>query len=487
MENLFKERLTDALLAGDYQRISAIHSGEWMNRLTNDAVVVANGYAEIVPGLTGMAVKLVSALVMVTLLQPKFAGLLIPFGVLLILFTWLFRRRLKRLHKDVQEADGRSRVYLQERLESLLMIRSFAAEERTLVQARERMEAHKNARMRRNRFSNLCNVGFGAAMNGTYLLGVLWCGYGILTGTITFGTMTAVTQLVSQIQAPFANISGYLPRWYAMQASAERLMEAEKHADDATDAMTLTEAVAFYEKLDAFGLQNAGFVYYPSAEGMDGLTKENMPVVLKNVTLEVKRGEFVAFVGRSGCGKSTVLRLLTCVYGLDGGKRYWRLTDGREGELTAAWRRLFAYVPQGNALMSGTIREVVSFASPEESGMEEKLWQALRISCADGFVSELEQGLDTVLGERGKGLSEGQMQRLSVARAIFSGSPILLLDEATSALDEGTEKKLLENLRGLADRTVIIVTHRPAALEACDRVLSFEDGEIAEGQSGKNA
>lgn len=268
LENLFKEQLTDALLAGDYQRISAIHSGEWMNRLTNDAVVVANGYAEIVPGLTGMAVKLVSALVMVTLLQPKFAGLLIPFGVLLILFTWLFRRRLKRLHKDVQEADGRSRVYLQERLESLLMIRSFAAEERTLVQARERMEAHKNARMRRNRFSNLCNVGFGAAMNGTYLLGVLWCGYGILTGTITFGTMTAVTQLVSQIQAPFANISGYLPRWYAMRASAERLMEAEKYADDAADAMTLTEAVAFYEKLDAFGLQNAGFVYYPSAEGM---------------------------------------------------------------------------------------------------------------------------------------------------------------------------------------------------------------------------
>ena len=488
LENLFRERLLGALLAGDYQRMNAVHSGEWMNRLTNDATVVANGYAEIVPGLAGMAVKLASALVMVALLQPRFAAVLIPCGLLLILFTWLFRKVLKKLHKGVQEADGRARIFLQERIGNMLMIRSFAVEKNTLSETRERLEDHKAARMRRNRFSNLCNIGFGTAMNGMYLFGAGWCGYGILTGTVTFGTMTAVTQLISQIQAPFANISGYLPRWYAMQASAERLMEAEGFAGDGewVDAMTPAQAREFYDgELAAFGLRDASYTYYPASEGAEGLNKEGMPVVLEGVTMEIKKGEFVAFTGRSGCGKSTVLRLLTCVYGPDGGERYWRGTDGREGALTAAHRRLFAYVPQGNALMSGTIREVVSFAEPGESGNEERIRQALRVSCADGFVSELEDGLDTVLGERGTGLSEGQMQRLSVARAVFSGAPVLLLDEATSALDGPTEERLLGNLRELRDRTVIIVTHRPAAVEACDRVIEFGDKGLEDGEKRK--
>jgi ATP-binding cassette subfamily B protein len=141
---------------------------------------------------------------------------------------------------------------------------------------------------------------------------------------------------------------------------------------------------------------------------------------------------------------------------------------------------LFAYVPQGNALMNGTIREVVSFADPDAAYDEARLKRALQIACAEEFVSELSDGADTLLGERGTGLSEGQMQRLSIARAIFSGSPVLLLDEATSALDADTEKQLLTNLRAMTDKTVVIVTHRPAALTICDRVLDFtENGVIS--------
>ncbi len=478
IENAFKSRLTGTLLKKDYLRITAVHSGEWMNRLTNDTVVVANGYVEIIPGLVGMTVKLISAVVMIVALEPLFAAILLPGGVVLALIAILFRKVMKRLHKNVQESDGRLRIFLQERIASLLMLRSFAAEEQTLKDANVKMDAHKAARMRRNRFSNLCNVGFGAAMMGMYLIGVGWCGYGILIGTISFGTLTAIMQLVSQIQSPMANITGILPRYYAVLASAERLMEAERFEADETKAKPLSEISAFYrDDLSAIGLRDVSFMYYPVSENALEIEKTDMPIVLKHLSLEIKKGEYAAFTGTSGCGKSTALKLLMCVMHPDAGSRYFTDEHGNDGELTSAYRRLFAYVPQGNYLMSGTIREIVSFADPQAAQDEERIRHALKIACADTFVSELDQGVDTLLGERGTGLSEGQMQRIAIARAIYSSSPILLLDEATSSLDAVTEKQLLENLRTMTDKTVVIVTHRPAALSICDRVLEFtEDG-----------
>ena len=164
-----------------------------------------------------------------------------------------------------------------------------------------------------------------------------------------------------------------------------------------------------------------------------------------------------------------------CLYPLDSGECY---IGSRE--LTPEYRRLFAYVPQGNILLNGTIRDIVAFGDPDAAHDEEKLRHALVTACADSFVDELENGVDTQLGERGSGLSEGQLQRLAVARAVFSERPVLLLDEATSALDENTEKQLLENLRELRDRTVIIVTHRPSVLSACDRILRFTEDGVAE-------
>ena len=480
-ENRFKARLMDALLRRDYLQVSAVHSAEWLNRLTSDTVVVANHYVGIIPGLAGMAVRLVSAVAMILVLEPKLAAILIPGGLLLVFFTWLFRRVLKRLHKNIQEADGRLRVFLSERIGSMLVIRSYAAEGQTALQAQEKMDEHRAARMRRNRFSNLCSIGFGAAMRGMYLLGVGWCGYGILKGTVTFGTLTAVTQLISQIQAPFANISGYLPKYYAMLASAERLMEAEDFDLETDEALPVAEMQAFYRGgLSAIGLRDASFAYYPVAESTDGLSKENMHPALEHVSLAVRRGEYVAFTGPSGCGKSTVLKLLMCVYRPDSGERYYTDASGDESPLTPAHRRLFAYVPQGNVLMNGTIREVVAFAEPAAAGDDVRINRALEIVCADGFVGELDHGVDTLLGEHGTGLSEGQMQRIAIARAVFSDAPILLLDEATSSLDAEPERRLLENLRSMTDKTVIIVTHRPAALTICDRVLQFTEQGITE-------
>lgn len=481
LENRFKARLTDALLHRDFLQVSAVHSAEWLNRLTSDTVVVANNCVDIIPGLAGMVVRLVSAAAMILVLEPKFALILFPGGVLMVFFTWLFRRVLKRLHKGIQESDGRLRVFLQERIGSMLVIRSYAAEEQTASQALEKMEEHKTARMRRNRFSNLCNVGFGAAMWGMYLLGVGWCGYGILIGKVTFGTLTAMMQLISQVQAPFANLTSYLPKYYAMLASAERLMEAETFEAETEPALPVNQMREFYHsKLSAFGLRDVSFAYYPIVEHTEELSKENMPSALLHVSLQVRKGEYVAFTGPSGCGKSTALKLLMCVFRPDEGTRYYVDEAGTEAALTSAHRRLFAYVPQGNVLMNGTIREVISFAEPEAASDDARLWKALEIVCADGFVKELEQGVDTLLGEHGAGLSEGQMQRLAIARAVFSDAPVLLLDEATSSLDGDTERRLLENLRSMTDKTVVIVTHRPAALSICDRVLQFTENGVTE-------
>lgn len=464
MENILKRRVVDAVLRKDYASVSAIHSAEWLNRITGDTSTVANGVISMIPNLVGTVVRFTSALVMIISLDPVFAAILVPGGILMGILAFLLRRVLKRLHKDIRESDGRLRVYLQEHIGNLMMIKSFAAEEQTSLEAAERMANHKAMRMRRNVFSNICSIGYSVAMRGMYFAGVIYCAHGIMYGHVSYGTLTAVMQLIGQVQGPLSGISSFVPWYYSVVASAERLMEVESYADDGEVASAGVVRALYDGSFRCLGLRDASFAYKPTGD-------EEMPVVLDRLNLQINKGDYVAFTGHSGCGKSTVLKLLMCLYPLDGGERY---VD--DEPLTAYHRRLFAYVPQGNALVSGPIREVVSFADPAGAHDDERMRRALAIACADEFVDDL----DAVLGERGSGLSEGQMQRISIARAIFSEAPILLLDEATSALDDQTEQKLLQNLRNLTDRTVVIVTHRSAALSVCNRILHFSEGGVEE-------
>lgn len=483
LENKWKKRLLSALLKRDYGAIAAVHSGEWMTRLTNDTVVVANGMTNLLPDIAGMIVRLAGAAGAIIVIEPRFLYLLIPGGTAMILVSYLSRKRMKRMHREVQEADGRLRTYLQECFTGMLVVRSYGTENVVLDQAAEKMGNHKTARMHRNEFFNVCSTGFSVLMNGIYAVGAVFCGYGILMNTISYGTLVAVLQLVGQLQGPLANISGVLPRFYAMLASAERLLEAEK-LDCATQNQrkTLEEVQKMYRKLDKIVLENIFFSYLRPVQSFgsesslqDNLRKENEPfLTLSDWNFEIHKGEYVALTGPSGCGKSTLLKLLMCLYKPDQGSRYLQLDD-ETIPLDGTWQRLFAYVPQGNYLMSGTIRDVVTFADPDRMKEDEAIWNALSIACADEFVRKLEHGLDSVLGERGTGLSEGQMQRLAIARAIFSGCPVLILDECSSALDEDMEGRLLQNLRAMTDKTVVIITHRPAALQICDRIWKVDD------------
>lgn len=475
MENRFKGRLFSTLLHKDYASVTAIHSGEWMNRLTSDTTVVVDSVVSMLPGAVGMSVKLIAALIMMFYLEPRFGMFLIPGGCILMMVTYGFRKVLKRLHKQIQEKDGKVRVLFQEYLGSLLVVRSFAMEEQVEQDAKRAMGEHRKARMKRNHFSNICNIGFGMAMNGAYLFGAIWCAWGILQGKISYGTLTAMLQLISQIQSPFANITGYMPRYYAMLASAERLIEAEQFLDDCPNgSLPFHKILSCYQNsFRGLALKDVSFSYSRKNAKLDNTYEL---VVLDNINLTINKGEYVAVTGQSGCGKSTLLKLLLCLYELKQGERLI-LEKEKNQELTSAWHKLFAYVPQGNHLMSGTIREIIAFSDKNRMQEEEKLWNACKIACAEEFINELKNGLDTILGERGQGLSEGQMQRIAIARAIFSEHPILILDESTSALDENTEKQLLDNLHTMTDKTVIIVTHRPAVLAICNKIVEIrKDG-----------
>ncbi len=479
IENACKEVVFRNILKKDYESVTNQHSAEWMNRLTSDTTVCANGIVEILPRLIALIVKMVSAFAMIIILEPNFVWILVPGGLFALILTYVFRKVLKKLHKDVQEKDGKLRVLLQDHISSLLVLKSFAVEEQSEQEAFEKMREHQKARLRRVNFSNICNTGFAVAMNAIYLIGgVGYCGYGILMGTVSYGTFTAMLQLIGQIQTPFANITGFLPRYYAMLASAERLMEVETFENDCEHGVKeLLEIQDFYKNaFKSIEFEKVGFTYHPS----DGC--EDVTVVLKQLDLSIRKGDYVALTGQSGCGKSTVLKLLLSLYALDEGQRYL-VSDKGNFELTSEWRRLFSYVPQGNHLMSGTIRELVSFSNKKCMKDDERIRKSLEIACAWEFVDELENKVDTVLGEKGQGLSEGQMQRLAIARAVFSNNPIMLLDEATSALDEATECRVLDNLKKMTDKTVVIVTHRMKALEICNKVAHFsEQGVIVENK-----
>lgn len=456
LELAFRDRVFRALLGREYATVSKYHSGELLNRLFSDVGVVSSGVTNLLPSAVGLVTRLVCAVIVLLVIDLRFTAVLLAAGAAVFVVSCVFRDRLKSLHKQMQEKHGRVYAFLQETLENLLVVKVFGAEERMTGQAEDLQGEYFSVRMRRRRLSVLANAGFGFLFQAGYLYALLWGGFGLLHGTLSYGSLLAILQLIGQVQTPFASLSGVLPQYYGIIASCERLRELE--ALDAEPPRAAVDAEKLYAALREIAFEDVSF----------GYDRER---VLEHAQCVIPKGSLTAITGRSGHGKTTMLKLLLGIYPVDGGRIVFR-TDGGEIPASAETRALFAYVPQGHLMFSGTIRENILFV--RGSAPQNEIDEALAVSGADEFVRELPDGLDTRLGEKGLGLSEGQVQRLAIARALLSGAPVLLLDEATSALDERTERELLGRLRGLKTRTVVIISHRRAVLEVCDRHIDID-------------
>ncbi|MEG2396058.1 MAG: ABC transporter ATP-binding protein [Oscillospiraceae bacterium] len=462
LEIKYKSKLFSAILKKDYSVITKYHSGELLNRLTGDVAIVADGVATILPISISMITRLVAAFLILINLDKYFAFVIIAAGIALFVITRLFRGSIKRLHKKVMETDGKTRSFMQEGIESLLVIKIFGVDKKMKENANELQEENYKAKIKKNNLSIFANTGFSMAFSFGQLFALVWCALKLCTGTISFGTLTALIQLVNQVQAPLSGISGIFPSYYAMLSSAERIMEIE----DLSESKAINSSDIDIKKLE----NNFNKI---SFEGVSFSYENDM--LYKDATFEIFKNDFVVISGISGIGKSTLFKLLVGVLPPTKGKI--EICSETEAFGTDKYTRpLFAYVPQGNMLFSGTIRENVRFIKSQAT--DEQILEALKISCAYNFVMELPKGLDTELLENGQGLSEGQIQRLAVARAILCDAPILLLDEATSALDEETEKELLKNIKAINNKTCIIISHKNAAYEICNKEIIIKNDKI---------
>lgn len=463
LEISMKQSLFESIIRKKYEKISDIHTGELLNRITSDVSVVVSSIISIVPNLVYFIVKLVGVFVVLFAIDKTFCLVFLFGGAFMFALVLLFKSKMKALHKSVQESDGKTRSFFQEIFSSLLVVKVFNAENKVSENAMNLQQNNFKIRRKRNYISILATTGFSFVFALGYMYALIWGAFSISNHAITYGMLTSILALVSQIQAPVRGISSILPSYYSALASAERLMEIEnldnedvvnKSDVDISDIYSMTERIVFDDISFSYGREN----------------------VLENTSLILEKGDFALLAGISGIGKSTLTKLLLAVITPDEGEIYLSLSDGGKIFIDKNIRSMFSYVPQGNFLLSGTIRDNIAFVSDKSD--DEKIIQAAKIACAYDFISRLPDGLDTVVGENGKGLSEGQIQRIAIARAVYSNAPVIIFDEATSALDADTEVQLLKNLKTLKNKTCILISHKMAAKEICNKEIIIQNKKI---------
>lgn len=456
IENRLKNNLFKTILNKDYQEIKKTHDEEWIHRLTSDTAVVANSILSILPSLCRMVVQLVLALVAIIVLFPVFGLSLLPFILLVILITYFMRKRLKAYHHLAQEKDGRAKVFLSESLQGLAIVHSFVKEDVFTKKNEQNLEEYKKARLKRNTFNVLCSVGFIVVYYAFYILAIIFCGQKIINGDMTIGFLSAIVALLSQLTGPLGNITSIIPKYYSLLASGERL-RMENNVD--VTYLSKDEIDNFYNnEFKSLSINNVSYSYLDKYG--------NKVEALKNFNLNINKNEKILIKGHSGGGKSTLFKLILSLLTPESGELLIN-----EQPLNKRYEKLFAYVPQDNLLMEGTIKEVITLFSDNPDN--ELFNKALDISESSSFVNALTNKGDTYLNEKGSGLSLGEMERIAIARAIYSDSPILLLDECSASLDSNTEAKVMSNILNMQNKTIILISHHKYDETLFDKVIDL--------------
>lgn len=447
--------LFSSLVKKKYSKISSYHTGDILNRFTSDVQEIVSTAVSLIPSLASTATKLISAIIAMIYLNPIVAVLVVFLGFTVPFLGRFISRKYKYMHKVCQETEGQARSFLQESFANIVVIKTFISEAPIVKKLNEYMKKNYKAKIKRNLVSTSISLSLVTFFNVGYYLVLVWGAGAISKSVITYGTLTAFLQLVSQVRAPLQSISSLLPQYYSAMGSAERLMVIE-NIETEESSVCEEELCHIKETFKKVSIKNLAFSY-------------DSEIILKNCSFEFERGKITAITGESGSGKSTLFKILLGLYDPLGGG----ITFDDDIPVNASTRGMFAYVPQGNMILSGTIRENITLCNPNVS--EEEIIKAAKTAAIYDFIMTLPNGFDTVLSERGAGLSEGQIQRLSIARALLFDAPILLFDEATSALDEQTETTLLSNIKELPDKTVLFITHRNTSISVCDSIIHVKN------------
>lgn len=456
-----RKQLYEKIIHSHWMDVKKYHTGDLMTRLTSDAGNIADGIIYTIPSIIQLMVELLVTFCTLFYFEPLLAVLALLIAPIAALVSVLVGRRLKKLQVKVQQTEAAYRSYLQESLANLLVVKSFANEEYAVDRLVDLREDRFKWVLKKNRLGVVSSTIMGLAFQLGYIAAYTVGSIQLSRNEISYGTMSVFITLVNRVQAPIMGLAQNLPKIVSILASAGRIIELEN----------LEEEERVEENIDTtqvgVEIQDVTFGYVP------------MEHVLEEANLTIRPGEFVAIVGESGIGKTTLIRLIMSFMSNYDGAITFTNAKGEKETANALTRQFISYVPQGNTLFSGTIRENIHMGAL--GATEEEMIEALKMASAYDFVMELPNGIDTVIGERGHGISEGQAQRIAIARALVRKAPFLVLDEATSSLDEKTELAVLQGIQNLTPRpTCLLITHRRSVLSYCDREIRLSNGKIEE-------
>lgn len=466
VNNDIQASVFDKVLEADWLRISGFAGGDLLNRFSGDAGTVAGNAVSWLPNLVVGIYTFAATFCVIWHYDRVMALLALASAPFLLLSSRWMIRRLRHHNQQMREMSSRLMAFQSETFGNLDSIKSFGLTDRSGRRLRELQEEYRQASLDYNLFSIQTQAVLSLIGSAVRMAGFGYCLYLLWSGKIAYGTMTLFLSQSAKLSSSFSDLVGVVPAFLSSAVSAHRIRELTQLPPE--------RRLAGNKTLD----REAGAGFEVRMEGLSfGYGRGG--AVLMDSAFRAVPGEIVALVGPSGEGKTTMIRLVLGLVRPDKGRAFLRTASGAEVEMNPETRRFFSYVPQGNAVLSGTIAENLRMV--REDADDSQIERALRLACAWEFVSAMPEGIHSTVGERGRGLSEGQAQRIAIARAILRDAPILLLDEATSALDVATERQVLRNIMGCCPgRTCIVTTHRPSVLSLCSRVYRVVDGRVTE-------